>query len=231
MRVPVELHVAKKYLLAKRKQTFISIISFISVGGVAVGVMALIIVLAVMSGFERELKDRILGATAHVHVTSLDGSIANPFAGRGDRAEGRRRRRRLALHLQPDDDLLGERLGRRRASRGGHRHDRRRHPARPRPPVRAARGPPPAGRRARFRASSSARSSRGTSRSGGATSSRSSSRAGRSPRWGPSRRPPGSGWRGSPNPACTNTTRRSPTSPSRRRAAFWGCRGGPPGSR
>jgi len=80
LRVPVELHIAKKYLLAKRKQTFISIISFISVGGVAVGVMALIIVLAVMSGFERELKDRILGATAHVHVTSLEGSIPNPFA-------------------------------------------------------------------------------------------------------------------------------------------------------
>ncbi|MGE5248075.1 MAG: lipoprotein-releasing system transmembrane subunit LolC, partial [Verrucomicrobiota bacterium] len=63
MPFPVELHVAKKYLLAKRKQTFISIITFISIGGVTVGVMALIIVLAVMSGFERELKDRILGAT------------------------------------------------------------------------------------------------------------------------------------------------------------------------
>ena len=79
MRLPVELHVAKKYLLAKRKQTFISIITFISIGGVTVGVMALIIVLAVMSGFERELKDRILGATAHIHVTSLDGSVAEPF--------------------------------------------------------------------------------------------------------------------------------------------------------
>jgi lipoprotein-releasing system permease protein len=79
LRVPVELHVAKRYLLAKRKQTFISIITFISVGGVAVGVMALVIVLAVMSGFERELKDRILGATAHVHVTSIDGSIPKPF--------------------------------------------------------------------------------------------------------------------------------------------------------
>ncbi len=79
MPFPVELHVAKKYLLAKRKQTFISIITFISIGGVTVGVMALIIVLAVMSGFERELKDRILGATAHIHVTSLEGSVAKPF--------------------------------------------------------------------------------------------------------------------------------------------------------
>lgn len=80
MRPPVELHIARKYLLAKRKQTFISIITFISIGGVTVGVMALIIVLAVMSGFERELKNRILGATAHAHVTSLDGSIGEPFA-------------------------------------------------------------------------------------------------------------------------------------------------------
>jgi lipoprotein-releasing system permease protein len=80
VRLPVEYYIALKYLLAKRKQTFISIITIISVAGVTVGVMALIIVLAVMSGFEKELKDRILGATAHVHVTSLNGSIADPFA-------------------------------------------------------------------------------------------------------------------------------------------------------
>jgi lipoprotein-releasing system permease protein len=80
VRLPVEYYIALKYLLAKRKQTFISIITIISVAGVTVGVMALIIVLAVMSGFEKELKDRILGATAHVHVTSLNGSIADPFS-------------------------------------------------------------------------------------------------------------------------------------------------------
>jgi lipoprotein-releasing system permease protein len=90
VRLPVEYYIALKYLLAKRKQTFISIITIISVAGVTVGVMALIIVLAVMSGFEKELKDRILGATAHVHVTSLDGSIADPFsmAGRLRRVQG-----------------------------------------------------------------------------------------------------------------------------------------------
>jgi len=78
--LPVEYFIGLKYLLAKRKQTFISIITVISVSGVAIGVMALIIVLAVMNGFEREVKDRILGATAHVHVTSLEGSIPDPFA-------------------------------------------------------------------------------------------------------------------------------------------------------
>lgn len=80
MDLPVEYFIGLKYLLAKRKQTFISIITAISVSGVAVGVMALIVVLAVMSGFEKELKDRILGATAHVHVTSLEGSVPDPFA-------------------------------------------------------------------------------------------------------------------------------------------------------
>ncbi|MCL5965882.1 MAG: lipoprotein-releasing ABC transporter permease subunit [Deltaproteobacteria bacterium] len=80
MRLPVECYIAQKYLLAKRKQTFISIITFISVAGVTVGVMALIVVLAVMNGFEKELKDRILGATAHIHVTSLEGSIPAPEA-------------------------------------------------------------------------------------------------------------------------------------------------------
>ncbi|MGB7971699.1 MAG: lipoprotein-releasing ABC transporter permease subunit [Candidatus Deferrimicrobiaceae bacterium] len=80
MTLPVEYFIGLKYLLAKRKQTFISIITVISVSGVAIGVMALIIVLAVMNGFEREVKDRILGATAHVHVTSLEGSIPDPFA-------------------------------------------------------------------------------------------------------------------------------------------------------
>jgi lipoprotein-releasing system permease protein len=78
--LPVEYFIGLKYLLAKRKQTFISIITVISVSGVAIGVMALIIVLAVMNGFEREVKDRILGATAHIHVTSLEGSIPDPFA-------------------------------------------------------------------------------------------------------------------------------------------------------
>jgi lipoprotein-releasing system permease protein len=78
--LPVEYFIGLKYLRANRKQTFISIITAISVAGVAVGVMALIIVLAVMNGFEKELKDRILGATAHIHVTNLEGSISDPFA-------------------------------------------------------------------------------------------------------------------------------------------------------
>src|SRR5687767_3238758 len=68
-----ELFVAFRYLLARRKQAFISIISLISTIGVAVGVMALIIALALMTGLQGELRDRILGATAHVYVWKVGG--------------------------------------------------------------------------------------------------------------------------------------------------------------
>jgi lipoprotein-releasing system permease protein len=63
-----EWFVGLRYLKAKRKQTFISIITIISIVGVAVGVMTLIVVLAVMSGFEKTLKEKILGTQAHLVV-------------------------------------------------------------------------------------------------------------------------------------------------------------------
>lgn len=66
--MPFELFIGLRYLKAKRKSTFISIITFISTAGVALGVMALIVVLAVMTGFEEDLKEKILGTNAHVVV-------------------------------------------------------------------------------------------------------------------------------------------------------------------
>jgi lipoprotein-releasing system permease protein len=66
--MPFELFIGLRYLKAKRKSTFISIITFISTAGVALGVMALIVVLAVMTGFEEDLKEKILGTNAHVMV-------------------------------------------------------------------------------------------------------------------------------------------------------------------
>ena len=69
MQVPFELLIGLRYLKAKRKSTFISIITFISTAGVTLGVMALIVVLAVMTGFERDLKEKILGTNAHLVVT------------------------------------------------------------------------------------------------------------------------------------------------------------------
>jgi lipoprotein-releasing system permease protein len=68
MDMPFELHIALRYLLARRRQAFISVISFVSILGVAVGVMALVIALALMTGLQSELRNRILGATAHVFV-------------------------------------------------------------------------------------------------------------------------------------------------------------------
>jgi lipoprotein-releasing system permease protein len=61
-----EWFIGLRYLKAKRKQSFISIITFISIAGVTLGVMALIVVLAVMSGFEKTLKEKILGTQAHL---------------------------------------------------------------------------------------------------------------------------------------------------------------------
>jgi lipoprotein-releasing system permease protein len=66
-----EWFIGLRYLKAKRKQTFISIITFISIAGVTVGVMALIIVLAVMSGFENNLKEKFLGTQAHIHLLKI----------------------------------------------------------------------------------------------------------------------------------------------------------------
>src|SRR5262249_8201762 len=71
--LPFELHVALRYLLAKRKQAFISVISFISTLGVAVCVMALVIALALMTGLQQELRNRILGSNAHAYVWKQGG--------------------------------------------------------------------------------------------------------------------------------------------------------------
>jgi lipoprotein-releasing system permease protein len=71
---PWELRVAVRYLTARRKQAFISLISGVAVVGVAVGVMAVLIALGLMTGLQSEIRTRILGATAHVSI----------FQGRGD---------------------------------------------------------------------------------------------------------------------------------------------------
>ena len=71
--MPFELHIALRYLLARRKQAFISVISLISTLGVAVGVTALIIALALMTGLQAELRDRILGSSPHIYVWKTGG--------------------------------------------------------------------------------------------------------------------------------------------------------------
>ena len=66
-----ELFISLRHLRAKRSQKFISLNTWISVGGVALGVMALIVVIAVMSGFGKDLRDKILGTNSHVVVTNI----------------------------------------------------------------------------------------------------------------------------------------------------------------
>jgi lipoprotein-releasing system permease protein len=73
--MPFELFIGLRYLKAKRKSTFISLITLISVAGVALGVMALIIVLAVMTGFEEDLKEKILGTNAHIVILNTLGPM------------------------------------------------------------------------------------------------------------------------------------------------------------
>jgi lipoprotein-releasing system permease protein len=75
--MPYELFVGLRYLKAKRKSTFISIITVISTAGVALGVMALIVVLAVMTGFEEDLTEKILGTNAHIVVLRSNGEMAD----------------------------------------------------------------------------------------------------------------------------------------------------------
>jgi lipoprotein-releasing system permease protein len=75
MNVPFELHVALRYLLARRKQAFISVISLISTLGVTVGVMALVIALALMTGLQQEVRDRILSSNPHIFVWKRGGIV------------------------------------------------------------------------------------------------------------------------------------------------------------
>ncbi len=72
-----EFFIALRYLRAKRKQTFVSLITFISIVGIFLGVAALIIVLAVMNGFETDLRDKILGVNSHIVLMKYSGKMKN----------------------------------------------------------------------------------------------------------------------------------------------------------
>ena len=68
MRSSFAWFVARRYLTAKRKQAFISVISAVSILGVAVGVAAVIIADALMTGLQHEMRDRIVSSTAHIYI-------------------------------------------------------------------------------------------------------------------------------------------------------------------
>jgi len=73
--VRYELLVGLRYTRAKRRNHFISFISLISMAGIALGVAALIVVLSVMNGFQKELRTRILGVASHVQIASMNGQL------------------------------------------------------------------------------------------------------------------------------------------------------------
>ena len=73
MSLPFELFIGLRYLRAKGRRGFVSLLTLIAMAGMALGVTALIVVLAVMSGFEEELRGKILGTTAHILVMDVSG--------------------------------------------------------------------------------------------------------------------------------------------------------------
>jgi lipoprotein-releasing system permease protein len=75
--VPFELFIGLRYTRAKRRNHFISIISLISMLGIALGVGALIVVLSVMNGFQKEVRDRMLAVVSHIQISGADGVLAD----------------------------------------------------------------------------------------------------------------------------------------------------------
>ena len=72
-----ELFIGLRYLRGRRRETFISLITVISILGVMIGVMTLIVVMSVMTGFEETLRDRLLGINSHISVLSAGETLNN----------------------------------------------------------------------------------------------------------------------------------------------------------
>ncbi|MDP2056890.1 MAG: ABC transporter permease, partial [Thiobacillus sp.] len=75
--LPFELLIGLRYTHAKRRNHFISFISIVAMAGIALGVMALIVVLSVMNGFQEELRTRILGVAAHLEISGPADRLAD----------------------------------------------------------------------------------------------------------------------------------------------------------
>ncbi len=75
MKQPFELSIALRYLRARRRESFISFISLVSMLGIGLAVAVLIVVTSVMDGFEYELQRRILGVASHASIYGLDGTL------------------------------------------------------------------------------------------------------------------------------------------------------------
>lgn len=80
MFLPVEAFIGWRYTRARRRTRFVSLISAISIGGVALGIAALVTILSIMNGFEREMRERLLGLAAHLVVERQHAVIAEQGA-------------------------------------------------------------------------------------------------------------------------------------------------------
>ena len=116
--VGYEWFIGLRYMRAKRRTSFISVVTFISVAGITVGVTALIIVLSVMTGFEEDLRSKILGINAHVTVMEFGGAMKdyNGVMKKAAQVEGGRRRNAFYIRSGPSF------LQRRSYRRGRPRH-------------------------------------------------------------------------------------------------------------
>lgn len=77
--MPVELFIALRYLKARKKSLFSFTTTLIAIGGTSLGVAALVITLAVMSGFQNDIKDKILGVQSHIVITRVDGDTFKDY--------------------------------------------------------------------------------------------------------------------------------------------------------
>ncbi|WP_018231302.1 lipoprotein-releasing ABC transporter permease subunit [Thioalkalivibrio thiocyanodenitrificans] len=101
---PLELFIGLRYTRAKRRNHFISFISLISMVGIALGVMALITVLSVMNGFEKELRERILGMVSHATISEYSGRLRD-WEGLAARLEGQPSLLGVAPYVQAEGML------------------------------------------------------------------------------------------------------------------------------
>jgi lipoprotein-releasing system permease protein len=72
-----EMWIGSRYVRSRSRNSFVSLISAISMLGIAIAVLVLIVVMSVVNGFERELKDRLLAMTAHASIENVDGKLAD----------------------------------------------------------------------------------------------------------------------------------------------------------
>jgi lipoprotein-releasing system permease protein len=115
---PLSAFIGLRYVRARRRNGFISFISFSSLLGIALGVTALITVLSVMNGFEREVRTRILSMTAHATISGFDGALRGDWRGLARRAGGSEQVLGVAPYIQREAMLTSGTLVRGALLRG-----------------------------------------------------------------------------------------------------------------